>query len=298
MGCCSSTRSHRSSPPSTPSTPSRSSHLGGDAHTSLLSDTDNLLHNEPLHVTSMDGSDPLHTPVRASFMSSGPDDPDQAASMVTVSNLCQQHGRFLYSPEASGRPHLGRRPSRKSFFHLRANPAFGTDAPHNPQSGTQASGQKAAGRGRPPPLKKQSSSSSSLGLSFPSLLSSPPAIVRTGPPAPARTPPRAAFFLRSSSAGWGSPPPRSPTYILSLMQVPAICPFTFHSPAEREAFSALLAHVSGSSPHVAPVADVQFVRGGGNADAVELVVVREYYERGSLRDEIYGARPLDPYAEK
>ncbi|GMH57182.1 hypothetical protein TL16_g02311 [Triparma laevis f. inornata] len=95
------------------------------------------------------------------------------------------------------------------------------------------------------------------------------------------------------------------TTVLSLMQIPLICPFTFHSDAEKKAFEQLILNLK--HPYILPVLDVKFDlvngeerEGGGNSsNTMDLLVARKLCERGSLRDEIYGvADPQDSYITK
>jgi hypothetical protein len=97
------------------------------------------------------------------------------------------------------------------------------------------------------------------------------------------------------------------------MQIPPICPFSFHSTPEQVAGVDLLKSLR--SPYLAEVYDVHFEKDSldstttgmshhgmshhGMRDGMDLLVVRRFYPRGSLRDEIYGvADPLRPYPEK
>ncbi|GMH54917.1 hypothetical protein TrRE_jg8727 [Triparma retinervis] len=91
----------------------------------------------------------------------------------------------------------------------------------------------------------------------------------------------------------------SPTFILSTMQVPLLCPFTFHSDAEKKAFAQLL--TSLQSPYIAPALEVEFSDSetSSRKQLVDIMVVRPYYNKGSIRDEIYkNSNPTDPYTSK
>ena len=79
-------------------------------------------------------------------------------------------------------------------------------------------------------------------------------------------------------------------YAIATLQIPLICPFTFHSDAEKKAFKQLILNLK--HPYIAPVLDVDFELISPNS--MDLIIVRKYYPRGSLRDEIHGV--VDPQA--
>eukprot|EP00518_Triparma_eleuthera_P009924 CAMPEP_0182478434 /NCGR_PEP_ID=MMETSP1319-20130603/32492_1 /TAXON_ID=172717 /ORGANISM="Bolidomonas pacifica, Strain RCC208" /LENGTH=445 /DNA_ID=CAMNT_0024679773 /DNA_START=95 /DNA_END=1429 /DNA_ORIENTATION=- len=84
-------------------------------------------------------------------------------------------------------------------------------------------------------------------------------------------------------------------YAAAILQIPLICPFTFHSEAEKKAFKQLILNLK--HPYIAPVLDVGF--GVVASNSIDLIVVRKFYPKGSLRDEIYGVdEPQASYSSK
>ena len=191
-----------------------------------------------------------------------------------MSNFCLKSGMYIFDSDSS-KPNLGRRPGKKAHFYLREGPST-----PDMNAGSHS------GNPNAPPSSSSSSSKESPHKLFRTL---------SGLLSPTTTPKDKSdrkFFARSNT----TPPRHVSTYILSLLEVPAICPFTFHSDAERTAFTSLLMNVQ--SPYIAPVHSLQFESTGYTGGAIGLVVVRPFYPRGSIRDEIYGAQPLMPYHDK
>ena len=84
-------------------------------------------------------------------------------------------------------------------------------------------------------------------------------------------------------------------YAAAILQIPLTCPFTFHSEAEKKAFKQLILNLK--HPYIAPVLDVEF--GVIASNSIDLIVVRKFYAKGSLRDEIYGVdEPQASYVSK
>jgi len=105
--------------------------------------------------------------------------------------------------------------------------------------------------------------------------------------------------LLGNPNGGSSKKLNSPTFILSTTQIPLLCPFTFHSDAEKKAFAQLL--TSLQSPYIGPALEVEFSANetSSRKQLVDIMVVRPYYPRGSIRDEIYkNSNPTDPCSSK